>query len=262
VVAVLGAVGGVLALWAFVAWRTERARAATIGDRLPVLLLTLLGAAVFGLVAGDVATRDHAEAIRRLDFAAREVALAVRGHAPTHAAAGIMSWLTGEGLVIGLVAGIAALALTGRRREALVLGVGTGGAWVLSRILKFTFQIPRPRADPTAVGGDSFPSGHALVTIVACGLAAWLVGRAATGRVRMALYGFAAVVSLLTAASRMVLKAHWLSDVVGGLAIGLVWLNFAILVASRRGAVLARAPAARPAATGPPRAVEGAHPPP
>lgn len=86
-----------------------------------------------------------------------------------------------------------------------------------------------PRSSPNsffrtgAVGGVSFPSGHAAdTTALAVGLAIVLAVTLARGRgERIALFGAAAGVSIAVGVSRLVLGVHWPTDVVAGWAIGL-----------------------------------------
>ena len=69
--------------------------------------------------------------------------------------------------------------------------------------------------------------------MVACGFLAWTLARTARPAVRRAAYAAAAAVAVLSAASRVLLGAHWFSDVVAGLCLGVVWLDLSILVAAR-----------------------------
>ncbi len=105
-------------------------------------------------------------------------------------------------------------------------------------------------AHPIAYGkGDSFPSGHALGSMVCYG-ALFLVFLPATrGTWRRA---FTAVIVTLIAAigiSRLLLGVHYLSDVLGAWALGIFWLGItAVAFALSRQA--AGAPAADPVTEG------------
>jgi membrane-associated phospholipid phosphatase len=95
-------------------------------------------------------------------------------------------------------------------------------AIVLSEIfigtLKAIYDRARPPGSLVATSGASFPSGHSIaasVTIVAAVIALVPPGR------RRAVWGAAAVAfSVLMAASRAYLGAHWLSDAVAGVLLG------------------------------------------
>lgn len=107
------------------------------------------------------------------------------------------------------------------------------GAWLLSASLKIAFGVARPGAPRTwyEITGYGFPSAHALVTLVGCGWLAWALRRTVSYRVRATAYVGAAIVAALAGVARVVLNAHWLSDVLAGFAIGVVWLNVVLLVA-------------------------------
>lgn len=74
-------------------------------------------------------------------------------------------------------------------------------------------------------GGNSFPSGHVVRTVVAYGLLAFVVRRLTTSPiVRAAAIPVAVVVMVVVSIDRLYLDVHWESDVVGGLLLGAIWL--------------------------------------
>jgi membrane-associated phospholipid phosphatase len=84
-----------------------------------------------------------------------------------------------------------------------------------------------------ASGGNSFPSGHMLRTVIVYGLLAFVILRLSTSaRVRgWAVIGAIAIIVLM-AFDRLYLDVHWESDVIGGLILGsiaflsgTVWLD-------------------------------------
>jgi membrane-associated phospholipid phosphatase len=82
----------------------------------------------------------------------------------------------------------------------------------------------RPALDPSAAGlGPSFPSGHSATAAAFYAAAALILGRTLEWRPRQVLIGLAVGVAVAVAASRVLLDLHWLSDVVGGLALGWGW---------------------------------------
>jgi membrane-associated phospholipid phosphatase len=89
---------------------------------------------------------------------------------------------------------------------------------VLIGTLKNAYDRTRPPGSLVAISGASFPSGHAIaasVTVVAA-----VIALVSPGRRRVA-WGVAAVgFSVLMAASRAYLAAHWLSDAVAGILLG------------------------------------------
>lgn len=114
----------------------------------------------------------------------------------------------------------------GRARLALFLLVTTLGGGLLDTIVKVVVSRARPSlVDPVATAhGKSFPSGHAMSSTLVYG-ALLLVFLPAIGR-RFRPYVVGAAVVLVTAIgfSRLALGVHYISDVVGGVVLGLAWL--------------------------------------
>jgi membrane-associated phospholipid phosphatase len=85
--------------------------------------------------------------------------------------------------------------------------------------LKSAVDRPRPGAPMTRTTMASYPSGHALAAATtAPGIVIALVP---PGRARRRLLAVAIPLAGVTALSRTFLNAHWLSDVVGGFALGI-----------------------------------------
>jgi undecaprenyl-diphosphatase len=176
----------------------------------------------------------------------------VAGHAAAVSVVKAVTWLGSSG-VLWTVTGTAAVALAIRRRWrlAIYLLVAGAGALTLDPVLKALVGRLRPVvADPIAYGtGDSFPSGHALGSIVCYG-ALFLVFLPATRGKWRRLFTVA-IVTLIVAigASRLLLGVHYLSDVLGAWALGITWLGVTAFAfeLSRRAA---GAPAADPMTEG------------
>jgi len=219
----------VLDLWTVTAMRLRRAWA--LGGRRRVVVLLALG--VFACVAEDVLEGEHDESVLWLD---RQVRHALARSAPDlHHPASLVSHLTGDGLAVTVPIVGAALVIARRRREAVTLLLGTLGAWLVSGILKTMLAVPRPRAGPPWkwYASFGFPSGHTLVTIVACGLIVWALARRASRRRRLVLIVAGVLVAAAAGAARIALSAHWTSDVIAGLAAGVVWLYLVVSLAER-----------------------------
>ncbi|NEP15403.1 MAG: phosphatase PAP2 family protein [Leptolyngbya sp. SIO4C1] len=85
-----------------------------------------------------------------------------------------------------------------------------------------------------APGLHSFPSGHAFVITTVYGLLFYLWFRASRSWLeRLLVVLFALVWIGLISASRLVLGAHWPSDVIAGLAIAPLWLVVVIVAITR-----------------------------
>jgi len=122
------------------------------------------------------------------------------------------------------------------RRGALALGallivVALGGQ-LLNSVAKDGYDRPRPTAgSPIELpSSSSFPSGHAMTGIAVFGLLGLLLARELPSHGRRATAiaaGF--VLGALIGASRVVLDVHFLTDVLGGAALGLAWLAACLL---------------------------------
>src|SRR5580700_8240261 len=152
----------------------------------------------------------------------------VAGHPVAVSIVKAVTWL-GSGGVLWTLTGAAAVVLAIRRQwrlTAYLLVVGVGEL-VLDPVLKALVGRLRPVvAHPIAYGkGDSFPSGHALGSIVCYG-ALFLVFLPVTRGIWRRV--FTAVIVTLIAAigiSRLLLGVHFLSDVLGAWALGITWLG-------------------------------------
>jgi undecaprenyl-diphosphatase len=127
--------------------------------------------------------------------------------------------------------GVATLAVAWlliRRQIHLALWVAAAivGAGVLDFTLKLIVHRARPVL-PAAVAsapGYSFPSGHALASIVAFGVALLLVLPLVHGGWRVVAWAVAVGCVLLVGFARVALGVHFISDVLAGWLIGLGWL--------------------------------------
>ncbi len=152
----------------------------------------------------------------------------VAGHPAVVRIIKAVTWL-GSGGVLWTLIGVAAVVLAIRRRWRLTvyLLVTGAGELVLDPVLKALVGRLRPVvANPVAHGnGNSFPSGHALGSIVCYGALFLVFLPAVRGGWRR---GFTAVIVTLIAAigvSRLLLGVHYLSDVLGAWALGITWLG-------------------------------------
>jgi membrane-associated phospholipid phosphatase len=139
--------------------------------------------------------------------------------------------LLGSGWVL---APLSALGWVGLRRLghplARFVPATVVGAFLLGAVTKWLVSRPRPR------GSDyGFPSGHTLGAAVFFGAVVYVLWTLGVPRVPRWLGTLLACLLVLGVAwSRLYLRSHWLSDVVGGLAGGLAYLLVALIVIERR----------------------------
>lgn len=92
---------------------------------------------------------------------------------------------------------------------------------VLTALLGAVVDMPNP---PTAPRGFGFPSIAVTMTTITFGFFAVLIARELPGRQRVWPYVLSGAVVALLGFARLYFGAHWLSDVVGGMLFGIVWL--------------------------------------
>jgi undecaprenyl-diphosphatase len=99
---------------------------------------------------------------------------------------------------------------------------------LLENVLKIAYHRARPSLWPALVTEKtySFPSGHAtMATLFYGGVAAVVLHLSRRPLVRGLTLALATVVILLVAYTRVYLGAHWTTDVVAGILIGLFWVT-------------------------------------
>jgi membrane-associated phospholipid phosphatase len=143
------------------------------------------------------------------------------------------------------------------RREharAAVLVLGTATIFVLVHVLKATFDRPRPARPLDDVGLSAFPSGHTAYAVAWVAVAVVLT-RALPGLAsRFAFVTVSVVIAVFVGLSRVYLRVHYPSDVLGGWALGAGVFALFGLVALVIGHVRENAEPARDAPAPHPRA--------
>jgi undecaprenyl-diphosphatase len=138
----------------------------------------------------------------------------------------------GSSLVMGLLVLVTMLFALQRRRwiEAVALAVGAVLSFASVHVLKDAYDRPRPTGSLVETFGAAYPSGHAAYAVVMIACATVLVRAGVGWAVRSAVLTIAIVLVALVALSRVYLRAHYLTDVLGGVALGLgVWSIVGIL---------------------------------
>jgi len=135
-------------------------------------------------------------------------------------------FLTSAGVVVGLI-----LARKKAWDRLATLGLVLGGGSLLNVALKNLFQRTRPVVEHPLVNLStySFPSGHTIGATLFYGLMAFMVMQSVRRwRWRVLALLTAGLMILLVALSRIYLGAHYLSDVLAAMAVGIMWLAFCL----------------------------------
>ena len=137
----------------------------------------------------------------------------------------------GDGIVLWMLVIVSSVFLwqTKHRWSVAVLLIGVIGGSFLNEALKVAFGRPRPGdvLHLDAVSSLSFPSGHAMVSLITYGSVAYLVARLEpTPRLRRTTWLVTSIIILAIGISRLYLGVHYPSDVIAGFLAGLAWLAF------------------------------------
>lgn len=128
-------------------------------------------------------------------------------------------------VVLSMVLAVLLWLMTQRawRAAAYWLGaLGVAGGFTLA--LKAGLKFPRPAELYEGASAFAFPSAHVVMSVVVFGFLGILIARGTTSVWRWGAVGSIVLLIFLIALSRLYLGAHWLSDVIGGLAFGVIWL--------------------------------------
>jgi membrane-associated phospholipid phosphatase len=116
-----------------------------------------------------------------------------------------------------------------QRSPALLFAIACLGGVILNTGLKLVFTKPRPELWQRLIveTSYSYPSGHALGSMVLYGMIAYFLSQRYS-KFSKIIYVAAAGLILTICFSRLYLGVHWPTDIVAGLGIGLLWLVICI----------------------------------
>ncbi len=95
---------------------------------------------------------------------------------------------------------------------------------LMASAMKALLHVERPPTLYAEIADYAFPSGHATMSVVIYGFLAVMIARERAGPVRWLPYVAAGSWVAMVALSRLYLGAHWLTDVLGGITLGLAWI--------------------------------------
>jgi undecaprenyl-diphosphatase len=199
--------------------------------RLPVVVIAGVGSSLasiflFGKISDEVLERESMAFDRKVVGASRKL------HGPELDKAMTAVTTTGEPWALAVVSGLAGVIWLKQNRVAdmATLALAALGGSAINQVLKSVFRRKRPafRLRRAHATGYSYPSGHAMTTLVTYGALALLVGRhgSLTKRPQAELVWLPTLaLCALVGWSRVYLEVHYPTDVLGGWAVATVWVS-------------------------------------
>jgi membrane-associated phospholipid phosphatase len=138
----------------------------------------------------------------------------------------VFTQLGGADVMVPLAVIVATIETIRQRSKEVFffLALVVGGQFLVANVTKSFVNRARPHFDMlTGFSSSSFPSGHAVAASACLAAFALVIGRQRGPRVRALLAGAAVGLATGIACTRVMLGVHWLTDVLGGLAMGWAW---------------------------------------
>ncbi|MBW4510331.1 MAG: phosphatase PAP2 family protein [Scytonematopsis contorta HA4267-MV1] len=137
----------------------------------------------------------------------------------------------GDPTIVTIVAGttLAILWWQRYRLEAMVFVLTCLGGFILNTGLKLFFSKTRPQLWKQLIveTSFSFPSGHAIGSMVLYGFVAYLLATFYP-KFSQIIYTLAVILIVAIGVSRLYLGVHWPTDIIAGYGVGFLWLMVCI----------------------------------
>lgn len=216
-------------------WHRGRTRMGPMQAYLPTMAILAIGIAITLMVGEDfvelaVLLRQESPLMLDVDQSVYRWAASMRSQPATT----FFVTFTHLGGPIGLaILGLAVAALLfvrGHRGLALYVVITAAMGGVMNLVLKGLFERARPDLAEALrqAHGYSFPSGHAMGSMIILGSLAYVMARSwGPWRLRSATIALLLASIATVGLSRVYLGVHWISDIGAGFAAGFVWLAVA-----------------------------------
>lgn len=153
----------------------------------------------------------------------------------------VVTWLGSTAVLVplGAVVGVLLRRATRSWRPLLILAASLAGASALSNLTKLAVARARPEDGLVNAIGYAFPSGHSTAAAAGWIALAFVVGATvATRRARLLILAAALLIIAIVGVSRVYLGVHWSTDVLGGWALGGLWVGVVLVAVSGRATAL------------------------
>lgn len=130
-----------------------------------------------------------------------------------------------EIVIIIFVSTIVWLGMKKRYSDGIRFFIICSGGVLINSVMKLFFAKPRPELWPRLIAEHScsFPSGHAVGSMVIYGFIAYLLGKEFQ-KYRVLIYAAAIMIIISIGVSRLYLGVHYPTDIIAGYGVGLLWL--------------------------------------
>jgi len=142
----------------------------------------------------------------------------------------VFTFLGGWFIFILALAAVIHLLLIKQSRKAYLFVASILAGQIIEFLLKNIFQRARPLEALSSLPDYSFPSGHAMRSVLLFGFFYYSYRDFFKARGKRIILTIAIMLILLVGISRAYLGVHWLSDVLGGYALGGILLALVILL--------------------------------
>lgn len=129
-------------------------------------------------------------------------------------------------IVIAIISIIICIKFIKNKKLSLGIILNLAGITIINQILKFIFRRERPIGYRLIeMSGYSFPSGHAMVSLAFYGLLIYITKRLVKNKyLKILLIILNIAIIILIGVSRIYLGVHYLSDVLTGYSISIIYL--------------------------------------
>ena len=133
--------------------------------------------------------------------------------------------------IVLITISILSLIVLKNKRSAFLITTNLLFVFIFNRVLKYIIRRPRPEHMLITESGYSFPSGHAMVSTAFYGYLIYLIYKNVKNKaLKFSLCFFVGFLIVLIGFSRVYLGVHYLSDVIGGFLIAILYLMIFIRV--------------------------------
>jgi membrane-associated phospholipid phosphatase len=142
---------------------------------------------------------------------------------------GVMLFITALGdpcvVITVFISTIAWLGMKRRYTDGIRFIIVSVGGASINYVMKLFFAKPRPELWPRLISETSFsfPSGHAVGSMVVYGFIAYILARELPSYQRY-IYAVASVLIIAIGFSRLYLGVHYPTDIIAGYGVGILWL--------------------------------------